>query len=167
MKKLMFLGVLFFAVACNDGDLQIESINFDDSDIQFCESATNVDSRLFFKINDDEALILHLGSGLLKNEVSTTTITSSVTGASRLYYRLFSDAVTADYFCNIIPQSDPHVQEEIEASGGEILISSTLDADGITYRHLIQLNNITFERSNGSRITDLEISDFGEITTTE
>ena len=168
MKKLFVLCVMTVLVSCNDGDLQIETIDFDSVGISTCESTVTTSSTIFFKINNKEALILEIQSGVLKNEVSSEVITSLVPSQSKLTYRVFSDNVTSNYFCDAIPTTTPSVLEEIEAENGEVHITTTL-AEGTTdtFEHTIQLSEITFITSQDERITDLQISEFGTVTTSE
>ncbi|PIF01543.1 MAG: hypothetical protein CR994_00740 [Maribacter sp.] len=166
MKHLFILSILTLFLSCDDGDLQIETIDFDSVGISTCESPVTTSSTVFFKINKDEALILELEPGVLKNEASET-YSSTIPDKSQLTYRVFSDKVTNDYFCDNIPTATPTVIEEIKAENGEILITTTL-AEGTTdtYRHTLELSGITFITSTDQRITDLQINEFGEITTT-
>jgi len=166
MKKLIVLCFVALFYSCNDGDLQIETIDFDSVAISTCESTVTTSSTIFFKINNKEALILELQSGVLKNEVSSEVLTSLVPSQSKLTYRVFSDNVTSNYFCDAIPTTTPSVLEEIEAEDGEVLITTIL-AEGTTdtFEHTIQLSGITFITSTDQRITDLQINDFGVVTT--
>ncbi|MEN8789310.1 MAG: hypothetical protein ABF295_07315, partial [Flavobacteriaceae bacterium] len=75
MFRSSLLLFLLFLVSCDDGDLQIETIDFNSANIEFCESITDLSSTFFFKLNPNEALILELQSGILKNEVSDGAIT--------------------------------------------------------------------------------------------
>jgi len=155
-------------MACNDGDLQIESIDFDSVSIETCESAITTSSTVFFKINGDEALILELQSGLLQNEVSQDTIVSTIPGQSSLIYRLFDGAVSNNYFCDAIPLTTPEVLEEIEATNGEVLISTSQNvSDSTMFEHTILFRNVTLINEQGERITDISINEFGTITTTQ
>ncbi|MCK5441273.1 MAG: hypothetical protein KAJ23_05235 [Maribacter sp.] len=169
MKYLLFFCFLTLLVSCNDGDLQIETIDFDSiTNVQACDSPVSTASTIFFKINDKEALILELQSGILKNEVSaSTTISSAVPDQSKVTYRVFSDKVTSNYFCDAVPTTTPLVIEEIEAENGEVLITTTMVDDGttITYEHNIKLSGLTFTTSANQRITDLQINDFGVVIT--
>ena len=168
MKNLTVLCFLALFYACNDGDLQIETIDFDSVGINTCESTVTTSSTVFFKLNSKESLILELQSGVLKNKSSEGVITSLVPSQSKLTYRVFSDNVTSDYFCNDIPTTTPLVVEEIEAEDGEILITTTLtEGTTDTFEHKIELSGITFITSQDVRITDLQISEFGTLTTTE
>ncbi len=168
MRRIFSLPLLCLLISCNDGDLQIETINFDSTDIQFCESETDTNSSIFFKLNTTEALILDLQNGILKNEVSDSTIISVVPGQSKITYRIFSDNVSKNYFCDEIPPTTPTVVEEIEAEGGEVFITTIQSAtDTTVYEHTIKLSAISLVNTKGERITDLSINDFGEITTKE
>lgn len=165
MKKMLFFATLVLLLSCDDGDLQIETIDFDSVDPQTCEIAT-VDTKIFFKINDDEALILELESGKLLNEASTDTIESTIGSGSTLTYRLFSDGVTSTYFCSDIPETTPAVTSEIEAKSGTVRINTVgAETDTVSFEHTIQLSDVSFVTDTDSRITDLTINEFGTITT--
>jgi len=166
MKRKLLILLVVFAGSCSDGDLQIETIDFDSSTIQYCGSSPTTTTRIFFKIDSDQALILNLESGLLKNADSDGTITSTVPGQSTVTYRIFSESVTKSYFCGDIPPSTPQVVQEIEASAGEVQITSMQSAaDTTAFDHTIALSGISLVNDKGERITDLRIQNFGIITT--
>jgi len=166
MKRFFFLSLFVVFLACNDGDLQIASIDFDSVSIETCETTITTASNVFFKINGEEALILELQSGILKNEVSQDTIVSTLPGQSNLIYRLFSGTVSSNYFCDAIPLTTPTVLEEIEAVSGEVLISTIQNpSDSTQFEHTILLGNVTLINEQGERITDISINEFGTITT--
>ncbi|MCM4171312.1 hypothetical protein DHD32_07455 [Arenibacter sp. TNZ] len=168
MKNLLILLLCLALTSCDDGDLQIETINFDDSDIQYCGSTVTTSSTLFFKIVDSEALILTLASGTLKNEASAGEVEYPISSNTTLTYRIFSASVTQTYFCDVIPVTEPTVLEEIEAESGSVLITTTavVDGENTSYEHTIRLSGITLiNNSNNQRITDLSINDFGTVTT--
>ena len=165
MKKYLLLGSLFLLFACDDGDLQIETVDFDSIDeIEFCDEITANVENVVLKINDDEALILTLSSSLIQNAVTTTDRESTVPSGSQVTYRIFSETVTSSYFCDSPPPVTPTVSEEIEAESGSILVTTTTENDTL-FTHTIQLSGISFLNENGSRITDLQINEFGSITT--
>lgn len=166
MKQVILFAFLGLFLSCDDGDLQIETLNFDDSAIDFCGTVTT-GSQVFFKINGDEALILTLEEGILKNEVSDGNIESAIPGNSQITYRIFSANVSNSYFCGNIPPTTPTVIDEIGAIDGVVLVNTILLEDGVTYQHTIQLSEISLVNDDGSRITDLSINDFGVVTTTE
>lgn len=162
MRKILFGLVLFSTMACSDGDLQIETLDFDSVTMSQCGTA-ELSTTVFFKTNQEEALILELASGLFKNEVSTDS--STISSQSQLTYRIFNENVSSSYFCSDIPPAEPLVTEEIEADSGFVVITTT-QQDSITYLHTIQLDDITLISAAGERITDLTISDFGSFETT-
>src|SRR5690606_25939162 len=167
MKNIMIFLLLISVYSCDDGDLQIETLNFDDSDIQFCGSAATTETTIFFKTIDQEALILTLASGTLKNEASEGEIAYPISGNTKITYRIFSDRVSRNYFCDAVPPIIPTVIEEIEAQSGSVLITTIAKVEGetTTYEHTIRLNEISLvNKTNDQRITDLRINNFGIVT---
>ncbi|MDL5511563.1 hypothetical protein QSE00_07060 [Arenibacter sp. M-2] len=168
MKNYLTFLLCLALCSCDDGDLTIETIDFDDIAIDYCDTTVSTNTTLFFKINGNEALILTLASGTLKNVASDGEVEYPISSSTTLTYRDFSDDVTSTYFCNLIPATEPTVVEEIEAESGSVLITTTavVDGDTTTYEHTIRLSGITFiNASNNQRITDLSINDFGTVTT--
>ena len=166
MKKILFLAITTLLFSCDDGDLQIETVDFDSiTTVQSCGEVSASSANLLFKINGDEALILELSNGVLKNEVTTTEIQSSVPGGTVVTYRIFSDNVSSTYFCDAIPPLTPMVIEEIEAKAGNVFVT-TVAGEGDTFVHTIRLSEISFVNENGgTRITDQRINEFGAVTT--
>ncbi len=167
-KFFLLLCSLGMVISCSDGDLQIEVIDFNDIVPQSCTSADPTTNNILFKINGTEALILDLQSGALNNGVVGETVAteSTVPGGSTLTFRVFSDAVNNNYFCDDIPPATPTVIEEISATEGSILIETVIDADTTNFVHTIRLNEITFVNQAGERISNLTIDEFGDVTTT-
>jgi hypothetical protein len=168
MKRLLFSLLLTLNFACDDGDLQIETLDFDNSTIQVCEPVAVDVANVMFKLNSTEALILELPSGTIKNEVTSERLESSVgaSGPSKVTYRTFSDNVSNSYFCSEIPLTTPTVVDEVIAQGGKVFITSVLSADGNSYEHTIELSEISLVTSEDNRITDLSINNFGKVSTT-
>ena len=167
MKKLVILSFITFFFACDDGDLDIETIDFDSVNPEFCDTliAEDENGYVLFKINDDETLILELPSAALKNQVVVdTTFTVTETGTTAVTFRIFDDAVTSSYFCSRVPEGTPLLLEEIPGKEGQVFITTSTE-DEITYTHSISLSGISLETGNGQRITDLTINEFGEVTT--
>lgn len=169
MRKffLMGLSVAMF-VSCSDGDLQIETIDFNSVSVQFCTTPQTTAKNILFKINGTEALILELQSGVLNKGVSGETVTteSSVPSQSQITYRVFSDDVGKNYFCDDFPPVDPVVIDEIEAQDGAVFIETTANEDNTSFVHTISLSGISFVTKSGERITNLSINEFGEVSTT-
>ncbi|GGW31293.1 hypothetical protein [Arenibacter certesii] len=168
MRNILLFVFLISLYSCDDGDLQIETINFDDSQIQFCGSTPTTESTVFFKIVNNEALILTLSSGTLINEEYEGEVQIPISGETKVTYRIFSDKVSKNYFCDAVPPITPTVTEEIEAQSGFVLITTTAKVEGETtsYEHTIKLSEISLvNKTNDQRITDLRINDFGTVTT--
>jgi len=168
MKNLLTFLLFLTLYSCDDGDLTIETIDFDDIDMDYCDATVTTNTTLFFKISGNEALILTMASGTLKNEASDGEVEYPISSTTTLTYRDFSDDVSSGYFCNQIPTTEPTVIEEIEAESGSVLITTLeiVDGENISYEHTIRLSGITLiNESNGQRITDLRINDFGSVTT--
>ncbi|WP_394750063.1 hypothetical protein [Spongiimicrobium salis] len=172
MKRLLVVCCLGLLFSCDDGDLQIETIDFDSSSIQTCGSPApqGTEAEFFFKINGDEALVLSLQSGLLENETSVeNTVASSFPSASSLTYRLFSGTVNMSYFCDNIPPLEPIVTSESTAVGGDIIINtsvSSVNATSKTYSHNILFQELSLSNDAGERLTDTSTFDYGDFTTT-
>ena len=169
MQKILIFTLLVMFLSCDDGDLQIETLDFDSASIQVCDdspveaNAVNV----LLKLNDTEALILELPADAILSEVSATEIEQIVSssGPAKITYRTFSDNVSKDYFCSDIPLIEPIVVEEVIAESGSVFISTVLSSDATEYEHTITLSAISLVTSNNSRITDLSINNFGTVTT--
>ena len=151
--------------ACSDGELQIETIDFDDVALDFCGTATT-DTELLFKLKDSEALILDLQSGLLRNEVSGDTLESPIPAQSQLVYRILSEAVNDAYFCDAIPPVVPSVVEEIPAETGTVYIFTSQDPnDSTRFEHRIWFEDVSFVNQAGERLTNLTVDEFGTLQT--
>ena len=170
MKKMLILGILIGLISCDDGDLQIEQVDFDQANIQSCPGLVDpTQTTFFFKIDSDEALLLNLAGGLIQNETSTPgTLRSTIPEPSNLIYRLFSDNVSQDYFCNAIPPLQPTVINENLATAGIIAIDTrvdTLTADTKNYAHTISIKNLSLTNDKGEQLTDLSILEYGDFIT--
>ncbi|MGS2740108.1 hypothetical protein [Sinomicrobium sp. M5D2P17] len=153
--KSTFFGILpaiVFLAGCNDGDLEIERVDFSESSITGCDNFE--DTGLLFKIAENEALLLQLESDFLRNRITADSIESDIPGSSQLYYRFFDDAVTNDYFCNTVPPSTPTVQQEVVATGGIIRALSTPKSDGTGFNHGIVIHGAVLVNDAGERVIE-------------
>ena len=162
--RMSYLVALAFC-SCSSGDLQIETVDFESATVQNC-GTLSTSTELLFKLNDQEALILELPSGVLANEASDGELESAIPGSSQLTYRIFDGSIGSGYFCDAVPPATPLVLEEIAAEAGSVLITTLQDPnDSTAYNHEIRLAGITFVNKDGERLTNLAIEDFGTITT--
>lgn len=135
MRKSLFgLILLVFCVACDDGDIIVNSFDFEGTDLLSCGDAQNY---LFYKINvnSTESLSLKLAQGddiFLQEDTLNIVLNAS---SNFLNYRIFDAQVTPDYFCDNVPPTTPNVNIEYIANNGTgILIISTDrdDNDGLS-----------------------------------
>ncbi|ASV28945.1 hypothetical protein [Maribacter cobaltidurans] len=166
MKRYIACALCIIFLSCDDGNLEIETLDFDSiTAVQNCGGVSVTTSNILFKINGDEALILELPAESIKNEVTTEDIAINVNESGSVIYRIFSGTVSSNYFCADVPPIEPVVTKEITAQDGIIYITTTTQ-DAVTYQHTIRLSGISLVTENESRITDLRINEFGTVTTT-
>jgi hypothetical protein len=173
IKMKRFLGILICAFAfngCDDGNLSLETINFDDVATQSC-SANNI----IYKLKEKEALLLEIPKTTFVNEptVPGTPTTVEIDNATnRVVYRFYNGTVAADNICNTIPPPTPVVTDQWTATSGKIeIITTTITEPGsiagstrITgYNHNIAFKNITFAKTNGTQV--YESFPFGDYIT--
>ncbi len=155
MKNSIVALVIFFFLGCDDGDLEIVEIDFDGIALEAC--AEDVEATLFFKRNNDEALILVLEAGILEN-IADHEVSSTIPGQSEFYYRFFDGNVTTNYFCdNEIPPATPVVTKEVTATGGTVIITTVeedLGAGEFNYHHTFTIENLILTNPNGEQIID-------------
>lgn len=165
MKKALALACILGLWGCSAGDLQIETIDFEGAAIENCGNLT-VETTFFFKLNTAEALVLELGSGLLRNEPSDGEIVSAIPGNSQLTYRIFSGNVDSNYFCGSLPPPTPTVEEDVLADNGEVRITTVQNAnDSTRFEHTIRLAGVSFVNAAGERLTNLTVDEYGTLTT--
>jgi hypothetical protein len=165
MKKVLAIIASATIWSCSTNDLQIEIIDFDDASVQNC-GTLSIQTEVFFKLNETEALILELESDLLANEPSDGEIQSSIPGSSQLTYRIFNGNVDTGYFCDAIPPANPSVLEDVIAESGDVLITTVQDENDTTrFEHTIRLSEVSFVNSAGERLTNLNVEEYGTIVT--
>ncbi|NHM07088.1 hypothetical protein G4D82_07630 [Flavobacterium sp. CYK-4] len=172
MKKILGLLALILVFSnCDDGDMTIETIDFQDVQAASC-------GEIIYKLNGNEALYMKIptAANAFANEITPTdepriiTIGSSV----NVTYRAYNGNVTAANLCNSPAPISPTATTEWTASAGTIEIStiavySTPDAvTGATkilkYLHNIVFKNIVFNKPEGTQV--YETFPFGEYATT-
>lgn len=153
MKKLFVLvASVFMLQACDDGDITLESFNFDTVGIQKC---TN--NNLIFKINGDELLLLNIPAASFANEETPdgSPRVVNVNASNQIIYRIYSGNINSNSICSTIPPASPTVQNEWNATGGtiEIVTDALYALDGVTitgYTHNIKFKNVNFSGSSNS-----------------
>lgn len=164
MKKLF--GILVCALllsSCDDGEIVLQSFNFDNVEIQKC---SNSSKNVLFKINKEEMLLLDIPASYFPNEITPEGEPRIVTISStdRVLYRKYSDNVSNTSICPDVPPASPTVLNEWTATnGGTIQIISTArtTTNEVTgeitvtgHNHQIKFINIQFVGSSDSFVFD-------------
>lgn len=171
MKKLFGILVCSFLLSsCDDGDIVLQSFNFDSVAIQKCSN-----KEVLFKINGEELLLIDIPSFNYPNEVTPSGEPRIVTISSvnRVFYRKYNGNISNNTICSEVPPASPNVLNEwTAATGGTIQIITTerTTTDEVTgevtvtgYNHQIKFINIQFVGSDDSFVFDEYL--FGTHTT--
>lgn len=158
MKR--FIGILCCAIAfsaCDDGDLVVDTIDFDEIATTTCGDANN----LLFKLKDSESLILNVPAETFKEDATAanTPITLDINTTNQVVYNFYDGKVSTANICDLIPPATPGVKTQWNASSGVIEITtetvkSSNETDSSTkitgYKHNIIFKNITFAKGDGT-----------------
>lgn len=156
-----FLGLLIFIIAlnsCDDGDLTVENIDFDDVAIEGCTT-----NNILYKLNNQESLLyITSNEDTLVNDATPIgePIIIDLSSVNKVYYRFYNGVVGDDNICAPIPPGTPSVTDEWIATNGKVeintstikVVDETTNATKITgYNHNIIFKNITFDKGNGQQ----------------
>ncbi|MEN2400051.1 hypothetical protein GKZ90_0009695 [Flavobacterium sp. MC2016-06] len=173
MKK--YASLLLFALllnGCDDGNLTVDTINFEDVSSASCPTTSTTGNTLIYKINEKEALLLQLPTTSIVND-SVTNVYDIDNTTYRFLYRSYDGTVATDNLCNTIPPTTPKVIEEWVATAGKMnIISRQVEVVNTTdgsskisgYEHSINFTNITFSKPSGVPQTDEKFA-FGTYAT--
>ena len=156
-KILLFAFIIgLFAMACNDGDMEVESISFENSDVLSCR-ANDTAVDFLYKYNQKQALYLTITAGVLENKEKT--VTGTIPNNYKLYYRTFSDVVSSSYFCNTIYPASPQITFNSEATGGTVTIATRPIYNENTgallrYDHQITISNLVLLKEDGNKLVE-------------
>lgn len=153
MKKLIVLvASIFMLQACDDGDITLESFNFDTVNIQKCSN-----NNLVFKINGNELLLLNIPESSFLNEetLDGSPRIISISSNNQIIYRIYSGNISSTSICSTIPPANPVVENEWITIGGsiEIITDALYATDGVTitgYTHNIKFKNVNFSGPTNS-----------------
>ncbi len=167
MKKKLVLLFCITLLSCDDGDFDVPAFDFAET-VYNCD--VNNNSYTLYRLSDTEALIVTLTTSQILNEVSTTTISASIS-ATNVIYRTFNSTVSQSYFCENVPPVSPTILSNWTGAAGsnnQILIDTVEEFDTtnttlIGYRHTITFQNLTLE--NGSDSLTYSETDFGSFVT--
>lgn len=171
MKRV--LGLLIFALflnSCDDGDLTLEDIDFEDVSTQSCTT-----NDIIYKLKESEALLLEMPKTDFVNEPTDVDAPIEIdidNSTYRVVYRFYNGTIADDNICNTIPPALPTVTDQWTGTSGIIQIATsaikttntTENSTRITgYNHNITFKNITFQKNNGTQV--YETFPFGDYTT--
>lgn len=159
MKKTVALLLITLGfVACDDGDLVFENLNFDDRDIEKCE-----DNELYFKIKDTELLLVDFSATTNGEPTSVLDTLAKLNepqelltnGQTKIYYRTYESPITKNVICALLAPANPKVTSEYTSiPGGTIKYTRTMTpvvtetSVNINHAYTINFENITL--SNGT-----------------
>jgi hypothetical protein len=172
MKRVFSLAFIVLLLnGCDDGDLTLETIDFEDAPTQSCST-----NDIIYKLKESEALLLEIPKTTFINEPTDplSPIVIDIDNLKyRVIYRFYDGSVTADNICNTIPPAKPYITDQWTATSGKIEISTTTvtsagSIPGSTvitgYKHNIVFKNITFAKTNGTQVYETFV--FGDYATT-
>jgi len=152
MKKVIVFMFCLFLFACDDGDLTLQSFNFEGQNIQKC---TN--NNLIFKIKNDELLLINIPGSNFANTVTPDDQPRvvNINSSNSIIYRKYSGNLSSSTICSTLAPANPVVNKEWNATGGTILIATNalFDIDGTTligYTHNITFVNVSFSNSDNT-----------------
>lgn len=157
MKR--FLGILICVIAfsgCDDGDLIVDTIDFDEVATSTCP-----ENNLLFKIKESEVLILDVLEDNFKEEPTDEDdpIVLDINSTNQVVYDFYDGKVTTSSVCDILKPVSPKLFNKWEAVSGKIEITTEIvksldETDNSTritgYKHSIVFRDITFGKGDGT-----------------
>lgn len=162
MKRIIGLLTLVLMLnSCDDGNLTVETISFEDVTAQKCSI-----NNIVYKIKGNEALFLEIPAESFTNDPTPTGTPRqlAINTTNKVIYRSYNGPVATDNVCATIPATTPIVVEEWTATSGIIQITTTPiyasntsigseNATKITgYNHYVVFKNVTFSKPTGIQL---------------
>lgn len=136
MKKLLFLFVVLLLVACDDGNFDVPSFEFDNQ-VSVCGTYV-----LHIKNSSStETLAITLSETDLPDTEGTTEL--EITAVRGVNYRIYNGAIGTEYFCQNLPPTEPRVIRELNAESGTIVLETSVV--GSKLEHEISFSDLTFQ----------------------
>ncbi len=160
MKKILQLLILVLLLnGCDDGDVAVETINFDDITANSC-------GEIIYKLKEEESLFMNIpaSKNAFANDETGAGIPNKIQigGDVSVKYRFYDGKVSVDNICMIAGPITPVAIEEWVATSGTIEITTTArysNPDATTgqnkiikYNHYIVFKNIVFAKPDGTDI---------------
>ena len=134
MRRLCVgLFILGLFTACDDGEIIVTNFEFEESTFQFCEGPNK---NVIYAINSNDVFesisLEYSNNQLVTGEdgkiipPDQDQITFPLNDDNRIVYRIYSSELPREYFCQVVPPSEPSVVEEwVSASGGVVVVNKT------------------------------------------
>lgn len=161
MRSLLIVSFLLLFTACDNGDIEVPSFDFE-SQIHTCNA-----NAVLYRVNSDntEALIIQFSEGVFGNEAGVATLGIS---AENCNYRIFDTEFSSDYFCADVPPVTPIVIKNWLGTPGpanvieiETIEVVPTDESAVSFEYHIVLKNLILQ-NDGENIT-YDTYDFGTI----
>ncbi len=170
MKKLLgLLVVIVLLNSCNDGNLTVNTINFDAVQTSKCSN-----NQVLYKLNKSEVLLLEIPESQNAFANISGVAALNINTSNRARYRLYNGTVGVDNICETFQPATPTLSQEWIATAGKIQITTsavygTTDATTAAtrisrYNHNIVFKNVTFSTPAGDLVYDT--FNFGDYLTT-
>ncbi len=137
LKYFSLLASLTFVLSCDDGDVVINDFQFQENDLEFC----NTENRgVIYNINDsNEVIFIELNSPFNPFSQTQDSLSIEVSDVRVTYQKLSGNINGSTYFCNAVPDNSVDIIQELRDNDrGEITIRTFLvenddiDNDGLT-----------------------------------
>jgi len=131
IKKILLLMAIVLLYACNDGDIFVQELDFDES-LDYCEGTSDV---IIYNIKSDPYETLSVKMPLAAVDYFTTVneVTENLSATHTFNYRAYTGD-PSNLFCNSLPPATPVVTNNSVATNGLVKFVTTLiedDNDGI------------------------------------
>jgi hypothetical protein len=168
MKKI--IGLLLITTlfnACDDGDVQVETVDLNDAQTKKC-----TENNVLYQIKDTKSIILELSSAQFTSFFENKMKVKTDFIAGSLLYRIYNGNVALENICGSIRPTTPNVTEEWTAQSALLQVTTTAVKSPpvesgfskiIGYKHAMILKNVSWQKSNGTSQVETE-RPFGNYT---
>ncbi|MEA9412141.1 hypothetical protein [Flavobacterium sp. PL02] len=161
MKKIASILLFAFLLnGCDDGDISVDLINFEDTTTLNCPTDETITSTLIFKLKEKESLLLYVPKNIFAGDPNPVPKFYDINLTDhRVIYRAYNGKIEQNNICAVIPPATPTVIEEWIATSGVISVLTAPEIDTkdeinnstriIAYNYNITFKNITFDKPGG------------------
>ncbi|MFL0354511.1 hypothetical protein [Xanthomarina sp. GH4-25] len=141
MRKIItFLSIMLLIFSCDDGDIIIVQLDFDDTfeacgELVFYNIRENPAESISLQISspaitlDDLFEVEPISNGSLLVELVNDSISGTIDGVTNLFNYRSYNSISGNLFCNDVPPSDLQITDDQSSSSGNFLITTTYSED--------------------------------------